>query len=155
MGTGTCSSAATLRMRSTRWWSPSSPPRPNPSDRAGRLRAGPAAAAADFAPGGRRRAPFPPVMRAAVLLLLILTVAGCTDPDPGVSLDLRRHRVPPSQGEVVATFADDALTLSDLEEAWETLPTAQQSLHSDRSEERRVGKEGRCRWAAGSEQYRV
>lgn len=70
-------------------------------------------------------------MRAAVLLLLILTVAGCTDPDPGVSLDLRRHRVPPSQGEVVATFADDALTLSDFEEAWETLPTAQQSLHSD------------------------
>lgn len=76
-------------------------------------------------------------MRAALFLTALLLLSGCSEPTDGVRLDLRRHREAPARAEVVATFADDALTLRDLRGTWESLPAAQQSLHTD-AEGRRV-----------------
>lgn len=68
-------------------------------------------------------------MRAAFLLTLLI-LSACAEPTEGVTLDLRRHRQAPPETEVVATFADDALTRDDLAETWASLPSGQQSLHA-------------------------
>ena len=70
-------------------------------------------------------------MRTAFPLTVLLILSGCTEPADGVKLDLRRSRDAPADAEVVATFADDALTLSDFRSTWESLPAAQQTIHGD------------------------
>lgn len=70
-------------------------------------------------------------MRSVLPLMLLLVGAGCAEPADGVTLDLRRSREAPADATVVARFADDAITVADLEATWASLPEAQRTLHAD------------------------